>query len=128
MPHATRKPTRRRFRSPYRQFGMLATSLALIITIVLVTMLNIHWYIAWIIGWSVLTFTLYGLDKQAARKKNQRVPEVVLHGVALIGGVIGGWIGRAYFRHKTLHASFLAVLLFATLLHTGITWYLFFAP
>jgi uncharacterized membrane protein YsdA (DUF1294 family) len=75
---------------------------------------------------SVVTFALYGFDKRQAREGGGRVPEMVLHVLALAGGVLGGWAGRAFFRHKTQHTSFLVVLIIATILQAAIAWWLFF--
>ena len=57
--------------------------------------------LAWLVGWSVPAFALYGIDKRQARSGGWRIPENLLHGVALIGGVAGAWTGRLVFRHKT---------------------------
>ena len=45
-----------------------------------------------------------------------RIPELVLHALALIGGVLGAWAGRVVFRHKTQHPMFLVVLVIASVL------------
>lgn len=72
--------------------------------------------VAWLIGWTLPAFTMYGIDKRQARSGGWRVPEAVLHGLALIGGVIGAWAGRAFFHHKTTKPIFLVVLVVATIL------------
>jgi uncharacterized membrane protein YsdA (DUF1294 family) len=51
------------------------------------------------------------------------VPEIVLHGVALIGGFIGGWLGMAVFRHKTKHPMFKVVLAAATVIGAVLFYY-----
>jgi len=55
---------------------------------------------------NVLTFTLYGADKYAARKSVRRVPESTL----LLFGFVGGWpgaiCGQTLFRHKTKKQPF----------------------
>ncbi|MFL5804611.1 MAG: DUF1294 domain-containing protein [Roseiflexaceae bacterium] len=45
-----------------------------------------------------------------------------------MGGFPGGWLGRAYWRHKTLHPSFLIILIVSTILHIGIAFWRFGAP
>jgi uncharacterized membrane protein YsdA (DUF1294 family) len=45
---------------------------------------------------------------------------VVLHGLALVGGVLGAWAGRLVFRHKTRHPVFLVVLIVASVLWGGL--------
>ena len=82
-------------------------------------------YWAWWTGLSVVTLFVYGFDKaQSRRDGGQRVPEVVLHVLALAGGVAGAWVGRAVFRHKTLHLRFTVVLIAATVVHVGL-WVVF---
>jgi uncharacterized membrane protein YsdA (DUF1294 family) len=72
--------------------------------------------LAWMGGWTPVAFAAYGLDKRAAGRGGWRIPEAVLHGLALIGGVIGAWAGRVVFRHKTQHPMFLVVLVAASIL------------
>jgi uncharacterized membrane protein YsdA (DUF1294 family) len=77
----------------------------------------VNLYILWIATTSCITFILYGFDKFQARNNNQRVPERTLHLCALVGGFVGGWIGRLAFRHKTQKSIFTVILLAATLIH-----------
>jgi uncharacterized membrane protein YsdA (DUF1294 family) len=72
--------------------------------------------LAWMAGWTPVAFAAYGIDKRAAVHGGWRIPEAVLHGLALVGGVIGAWAGRAVFRHKTQKPVFLAVLIIASVL------------
>lgn len=55
---------------------------------------------------SLLSFMLYGLDKQAARRGRRRVPEALLHWLALWGGWPGAWLAQQQFRHKTRKPAF----------------------
>ena len=107
----------RDYTSPYRLFGAIAAIAAIAIVLLLAVWLGLHWYVAWLAGWSVVTFIFYGYDKMQSQRDGGRVPELVLHGMALIGGFPGGWAGRAVFRHKTRHGSFTAVLVLATVIH-----------
>lgn len=50
---------------------------------------------------NILTFFVYGLDKSAAVKQKQRIPNRVLLGLAAIGGSVGALAGMYTFRHKT---------------------------
>lgn len=50
---------------------------------------------------NILAFILYGLDKQKAVRKQWRIPEVQLLGIAVIGGSIGAILGMQFFHHKT---------------------------
>ena len=50
---------------------------------------------------NILAFIMYGLDKQKAVRKQWRIPEVQLLGIAAIGGSIGALLGMQFFHHKT---------------------------
>ena len=63
-------------------------------------------YIAWLTAWSMVTFAAYAIDKRQARRHGWRIPEVALHGLALVGGSIGGWLGLLGLHHKTRHPLF----------------------
>ena len=93
--------------------GSLMAGIALF---VLLWWLGLSPILAWLVGWSVPAFAMYGIDKRQAQRDGWRVPEVVLHGLALVGGVVGAWAGRTVFRHKTQKPMFLMVLVLASLL------------
>ena len=77
--------------------------------------------LAWMAGWSVPAFADVR-DRQAPGRNSGgwRVPEIVLHGLALVGGVVGAWIGREVFHHKTRKAVFSVVLAIASILWAAI--------
>ena len=83
-------------------------------------------YWIWLVIASVITFLLYGVDKTLSRGKGQRVPEVVLHGLALAGGFPGGWAGRSIFRHKTKKGIFVLVLAVSTVIHVSLVCWVYF--
>ncbi|MCX6047209.1 MAG: DUF1294 domain-containing protein, partial [Chloroflexi bacterium] len=76
-------------------------------------------YITWLAFWSVVTFSYYGFDKWQAGRNGWRVPELVLHSLALLGGFVGGWLGRMVFHHKTRKPLFTWLLLLSSALHLG---------
>ena len=88
------------------------------IVLFLVLLLIFHWppLIAWLVGWTPPAFAAYGVDKWQATHGGWRIPEVVLHGLALVGGVAGAWAGRFVFHHKTRKPVFLWVLIAASIL------------
>ena len=86
----------------------------------------LQFYLIWLAVASGITFLLYGVDKSQAKMKGWRVPEVVLHALALAGGFPGGWAGRSVFRHKTQKGFFVLVLALSTMLHLGLVYLLFF--
>ncbi|HEX5164646.1 MAG TPA: DUF1294 domain-containing protein [Thermomicrobiales bacterium] len=106
--------------SPYWYYALVGGAVGLALTAIGVAVLDLPLYPAWIIGLSICTFVLYGFDKRRAISGAGRVPEAVLHGLALAGGFPGGWAGRSAFRHKTRHTSFLVVLVLATVLHVAL--------
>lgn len=57
---------------------------------------------------NIITFLLYGLDKQKAKQNRWRIPEKVLLGAAAFGGTIGALIGMGMFHHKTQKWKFKA--------------------
>jgi uncharacterized membrane protein YsdA (DUF1294 family) len=101
-----------------RNRGPLVVATVAGIGLALVLWLWLDWspLLAWVVGWTAPTFAAYGYDKHQARRDGWRIPEIVLHGLALIGGVIGAWAGRLVFRHKTQKPIFLVVLVAASVL------------
>jgi uncharacterized membrane protein YsdA (DUF1294 family) len=85
-----------------------------------------HFYLIWLGVASVITFLLYGFDKAQSKGDGWRVPEAVLHGLALVGGFPGGWAGRSIFHHKTKKGFFVFVLAVSTLIHLGLAYWLIF--
>lgn len=67
------------------------------------------WVSAAYLMFGLVSFGVYGFDKRAARRGDWRVPEMTLHGIDLIGGVAGGLLGQACFRHKTRKVGFVVV-------------------
>ncbi len=70
---------------------------------------------------NLAAYTLYGVDKRRAIRREWRIPErTLLLSTWLLGGV-GAWLGMRVFRHKTKHRVFqvsapLAAVLSVTLM------------
>ncbi len=62
---------------------------------------------------SVITFIVYAVDKNAARRNTRRVPEKNLHLLALLGGWPGALLAQQMLRHKSVKQPF-RVLFWAT--------------
>lgn len=60
----------------------------------------------YLIAINVVTFLIYGLDKQKAKKGQWRISEATLLTLAALGGSVGAWIGMKVWRHKTQHKKF----------------------
>ena len=65
---------------------------------------------------SIVTFAVYGHDKNAAKHKKRRTPEKTLFLLNFLGGFLGGWLGMYFFHHKTKHKSFYFVQFLSGLL------------
>lgn len=74
---------------------------------------------------NLITLGAFVVDKLAAKAQTRRIPERVLQGLMLGGGVIGGLIGIAVVRHKSQHLSFQIVLVVALVLHVTLAFWLF---
>ena len=55
---------------------------------------------------SVITFIVYAVDKNAARRNTRRVPEKNLHLLALLGGWPGALLAQQMLRHKSVKQKF----------------------
>lgn len=61
------------------------------------------WYLAII---NAVAIAAYGWDKLCAIRKWWRVPELMLLGLAAIGGSVGALVVMKLLHHKTLHLKF----------------------
>ena len=57
--------------------------------------------VAYIVIVNIIAFCLYGIDKSAAIKQTQRIPNRILLLIAAFGGSFGAFAGMYTFRHKT---------------------------
>ncbi len=69
------------------------------------------------LGLGVLSLSLYRTDKSAAETGQWRISEAMLLGVDLVGGIIGGLIAQAIFRHKTRKPSYVAATIALASIH-----------
>ena len=111
-------------RSPKALFRNVAIIAGGVLFLALLLLTNWPWYLSWLIAVNVTTFLLYGYDKFQAPREGTRVPEVVLHGLALAGGFVGGWLGMLLFRHKIRKPVFPIVLAIASILWIVLLYFL----
>jgi len=83
--------------------------------------------IGYLAGINIAAVALYGYDKRAAVKNRLRVPENLLHAVALLGGSPAALLSQRLFRHKTVKTSFrvsfwLIVAVQVALVAAGLWW------
>lgn len=111
-------------RHPKRTFFVIITALVVGVS-VLLWRLGLPFPYAYLIGINFVTLLGYGYDKRQAIVGRGRVPEVVLHVTALLGGSPGGLAAQGLFRHKTRKLKFklifVAIVVFQ-LLVAGSCW------
>ena len=69
---------------------------------------------------NVIAFSLFGLDKQRARRGLWRIRESVLLAVTWLMGGLGAWLGMRLFRHKTQKRAFVVSSSVAPLLQLAL--------
>jgi uncharacterized membrane protein YsdA (DUF1294 family) len=113
-------------RSPKQTYSFIAILAVLIIGMVLVMATSLSPLWIWLASINLVTLIAYGYDKTEAKSDGMRVPEVVLHGLALAGGFLGGWIGRYLFHHKTRKPAFTVVLTLSTVVWLAVLYLVYF--
>jgi uncharacterized membrane protein YsdA (DUF1294 family) len=103
------------------RYGLVALVIVLGIVAVLFAVFRLPytWYhllAGWLAATNLTTFGYYGYDKSQAGAHRPRVPEAVLHGLALAGGSPGAYLGMSIFRHKTVKSAFRIVFWIIVLL------------
>ena len=66
---------------------------------------------------NILTFSLYGIDKRKAIKRQWRISERMLLAFALLGGSIGAILAMMIFHHKTKHWKFIILIPLFLMIH-----------
>ena len=95
--------------NPKKLFSIIAIILiaALLALLLYFTKLNLLY--SYLFSINIITFLIYGYDKRQAIKAGMRVPENVLHLIALMGGSPGALLGQLTFRHKIKKMKFIIV-------------------
>ncbi|MCP4708577.1 MAG: DUF1294 domain-containing protein [Planctomycetes bacterium] len=97
--------------------------------VLIIGLAGLFWYLkikvlyGYLAGVSIVTFLFYGFDKHRAKIDKGRIPEMVLHGLTLIGGTVGALIGQVAFRHKTKKWRFQVVFVGIVILQIAALWY-----
>ena len=82
-------------------------------------------FITYYLTLNLISFSLYGWDKAAARAKKSRISEKTLHRYAFAGGAIGALVAQSFFRHKTHKAFFKWFSWFCFGMHVALLFLLF---
>ncbi len=110
---------------PLRQFGLLALVATLLLYFGGTAWLSLSPTLAYIAAINLVTLGLYGYDKLVAGGEAGRIPELILHGVALVGGSPAAWAGQQVWRHKTAKSRFQLIFWGIVLIQlTGLAWWL----
>ncbi|MCI0464299.1 MAG: DUF1294 domain-containing protein [Gemmataceae bacterium] len=116
----------RRVSRPVLFHSLWSGGIAVVATVLLWWLLTAHtmtwysWLFCWLVAVNVTAFGYYGYDKSRARRASARVPERVLHGLALFGGSVGAYAGMEVFRHKTVKGGFRLVFWTIVLLQVAL--------
>ncbi|MUK49958.1 DUF1294 domain-containing protein [Aliivibrio fischeri] len=71
------------------------------------------------LGMSLLTYAMYAVDKNAAKKGNWRTPENTLHVLSLLGGWPGALFAQNQFCHKSKKQPFKTILWITIFVNIG---------
>lgn len=92
------------------------------------TTLGIITLAALFLALNLFVFSIYFLDKQAARDGRRRISERTLLTLALVGGSLGAVAAQQILRHKTRKEPFRSILAGILVLHGALATVLAFAP
>jgi len=101
---------------PKKYFLVLAAILIVILSFLFSYLIEMNLLYAYVISINLITLLFYGYDKHQARSHGFRIPETVLHLLALTGGSPGALFGQILFRHKTRKLKFLLVFIMIVIL------------
>ena len=108
-----------RYRSPYKWYFWLS----MILTVAIAAFLNylkLPVYLAYMLSLNSVLFSFYAYDKVQAKIGGRRIPELILHFLAVIGGPVGGIAGQWLFHHKVRKQGFHVVLWVSLVVHLAV--------
>lgn len=69
---------------------------------------------------NLFTFFAYGRDKHCAKRGEWRIPEIQLHTLEILGGIIGAFAGQKFFHHKNKKKTYMATFFATIIIQLGI--------
>ncbi len=90
-----------------KRYSAIAAIIFLLIMLIAMFRLRMPILLTYLIAINITAFALYGMDKLSAIYKWQRVPEKLLHLLALTGGSPLALMAQQFFNHKTSKRQFL---------------------
>ena len=76
-------------------------------------MVNIKYVLVYLLIINLISFALFYIDKQKAKKDRWRIKESTLHIVGFMGGIIGSIAAMILFHHKTRKTKFVIITIIA---------------
>lgn len=73
---------------------------------------------------NIVTFCAYGRDKKLAQRREWRIPEIQLHTLELLGGVVGAVLGQKIFKHKSKKRTYKATFYGIIAIQLGVICYI----
>ena len=95
--------------NPIKHFSIIAAILIVALAGILLYFTKLNIFYSCLLSLNVIIFLIYGYDKHQAKKVGMRIPEIVLHLMALMGGSPGSLLGQLTFRHKIKKMKFIIV-------------------
>ncbi len=74
---------------------------------------NIKYIAVYLLIINIISFALFFIDKQKAKKDRWRIKESTLHIVGFLGGIIGSIAAMILFHHKTKKPKFVIITIIA---------------
>ena len=112
-------------RNPGKYYLLFAFVVLVFIVILLWKFTAIHPLWIYLIAINLITFSFYGYDKYQAIHKKSRIPEAVLHILALACGSVGALAGQNIFRHKTRKLKFQVIFILIAIVQAAlIIWFI----
>ena len=87
---------------------LVATVIGAAVGFALRASFGLHWIPCYVVAVNVATFLLYLYDKAVSSRGGLRVPESLLHGIALAGGTPAAFLAQRVLHHKTVKRPFRA--------------------
>ena len=76
-----------------------------------------YFYALYFLIMNLIGFLTMGIDKKRARRRQRRIPEKLLFGIAVLSGCYGSYLGMRVYHHKTRHKLFSIGLPILMVLH-----------
>ena len=96
----------------FKRFAIPSAVLIAGLSVFFVFRLRFHPLLAYLAAINLSTFLLYGIDKLCAVRRWQRVPELLLHILAIAGGSPGALLGQQVYNHKISKLKFILLYWF----------------